>query len=160
MGKSTLVQQVAEAPRRFACVEEPYLLLEGDGYEFGWPPSAEDFEAQLDRSVTEIETAGEHVPFDRCPADLLAYLHVLGHDIRPAVERSREAMDRLNLVVFVPIEEPDRIAVAPHEDRDQRRAVDEVLHQLLLDDELVEDILIVQGDVPKRVAQVTARISR
>jgi hypothetical protein len=61
---------------------------------------------------------------------------------------------------LVPIEEPDRITVAPHEDRDQRRAVDEALQQLLLDDELVADTLTVPGDVPARVAQVTARISQ
>lgn len=158
VGKSTVVQQVAEAWPQYARVEEPYYLLEEDGYESGWPPSVEDFEAQLDRSVAEIETAGEHVLFDRCPADLLAYLLVLRHDVRGAVERSREAMHLLDLVVFVPIEEPDRIAVSSHEDREQRRAVDEMLERLLVDDELVEDVLIVQGEVTARVAQVIARV--
>lgn len=55
-------------------------------------PSVEDFEAQLDGSVVAIERAGEHVLFDRCPADLLAYLLVHGRDIGAAVERSRDAM--------------------------------------------------------------------
>jgi hypothetical protein len=158
VGKSTLVQELVEALPQYACVEEPYHLLEEDGYEFGWPPSVSDFEAQLDRSVAEIEAAGKHVLFERCPADLFAYLLVDGHDIRAAVERSRDAMHLLDLVVFVPIEEPDRIAVRSHEDREQRGAVDEVLERLLVDEELVRDVLIVHGDVPARLAQVLARV--
>ncbi len=158
VGKSTLVQEVAGALPQYACVEEPYYLLEEDGYEFGWPPSGEDFEVQLDRSVAETETAAEHVLFDRCPADLLAYLLVLGHDIRAAVERSRCALHLLDLVVFIPIEAPDRIAVSSPDDRAQRRAVDRALERLLVDDELVDDVLVVQGDVTARVAQAMARI--
>ena len=158
MGKSTLVAQLAKALPQYACVEEPYHLLEEDGYEFGWPPSEEDFTAQLHRSVEEIMAAGEDVLFDRCPADLVAYLLVEECDARAALERSREAMQLLDLVVFVPIEEPDRVAVSSHEDLEQRRGVDEALEQLLVEDELVEDVVIVRGDVPARVAQVVARV--
>ena len=152
------MQRMAEALPRYACVEEPYLLLEEDGYEFGWPPSGDDFEAQLDRSVAEIERAGKRVLFERCPADLLAYLLVGGHDIRAALERSRHAMHLLDLVVFVAIEDPDRIAVSSHEDLEQRRAVDEVLEGLLLEDSLAEEVVIVQGAVTARVTQVMARV--
>ena len=158
VGKSTLVAQLAKALPQYACVEEPYHLLEEDGYEFGWPPSEEDFAAQLRRSVEEIMAAGEDVLFDRCPADLVAYLLVEECDARAALERSREAMRLLDLVVFVPIEEPDRVAVSSHEDLEQRRAVDDALEQLLVEDELVEDVVIVRGDVPARVAQVVARV--
>ena len=158
VGKSTIVEQVAQALPQYACVDEPYDLLEEDGHECGWPPSVHDFWAQLERSIEEIERAGECSLFDRCPADVMAYLLVHGQDIRSAIERSRQAMRRLDLVVFVPIEAPDRVAVAAHEDREQRLAVNEVLEQLLADDELVQDVLIVHGDVSARVAQVMARL--
>jgi predicted ATPase len=158
VGKSTLVEQVARALPQYAAVDEPYRLLEEDGYEFDWPPSAEDFQAQLERSVLEIETAGSDVLFDRCPFDLLAYLLVEGQEIEPEIEQAREAMQLLDLVVFVPIEEPDCIAVSLYEDRDWRHAVHKVLAQLLLDEELVEDMLTVQGSATVRVAQVMTRV--
>lgn len=158
VGKSTLVEQLARALPQYALVEESYALLEDDGYEFGWPPSAEDFEAKLDRSVLEIATAGNDVRFDRCPVDFLAYLLVDGQDIETKIGRAREATELLDLVVFVPIEEPDCIAVTFHEDRPWRQAVDETLAQLLRDDELVEDMLTVQGSVAARVAQVMTRV--
>lgn len=158
VGKSTLVAQVAQALPRYATVDEPYHLLEEDGYECDWPLSAEDFEVQLDRSVIEIKTAGTNVLFDRCPADLLAYLLVDGQAIEANIEHAREALQLLDLVVFVPIEEPERIAAALDEDRDWRHAVHEALAQLLLDDELVKATLTVQGNVTARVAQVMTRV--
>ncbi len=158
VGKSTLVEQVARALPQYTAVGEPYHLLEEDGYEFEWPPSPEDFQAQLNRSILEIETAGNDVLFDRCPADLLAYLLVDGQDIEPEIEPAREAMQLLDLVVFVPIEEPDCIALSLHEDGDWRHAVHEALAQLLLDDGVVEDILTVQGNPTVRVAQVMTRV--
>jgi predicted ATPase len=158
VGKSTLVEQVARALPQYAAVDEPYHLLEEDGYEFDWPPSAEDFQAQLERSVVEIETAGNDVLFDRCPADLLAYLLVDGQEIEPQIEHARETMQLLDLVVFVPLEDPDCIAVSLHEDRDWRHAVHEALAQLLFDGELVEDVLTVQGKATVRVAQVMTSV--
>jgi predicted ATPase len=158
VGKSTLLERVSEALPQYALVEEPYRLLEEDGYESVWPPSAEDFEVQLDRSVVEIQSAGKDVLFDRCPVDLLAYLLVNGQDIAAEIERSRRIMQLLDLVVLVPVEEPERVVLSPNEDRAWRRAVDETLAELLLDDEFVEDVLIVQGTVTARAAQVMTRV--
>jgi hypothetical protein len=36
-------------------------------YEFAAPPSLEDFEAQLERSVMTVEAREPDVLFDRCP---------------------------------------------------------------------------------------------
>ena len=55
VGKSTLIERVAEALPSYAVVAEPYYLLEEEGYECSDPPSAEDFEAQLDRSIIEFD---------------------------------------------------------------------------------------------------------
>jgi predicted ATPase len=163
VGKSTLVQAVADALPRFATVDEPYALLEEEGYEYPEVPALEDFEAQLERSLAALEEGADRVLFDRCPADVLAYL--LTHEERETfeledwLERTREAMRSLDLVVFVPIED-GRIPVPAHEDRALRRAVHEKLDELLVDNALgfESEVLVVSGDVPARVEQVMARI--
>jgi len=161
VGKTTLVERVADALSAYTTVDEPYSVLEEEGYESCDPPSVQDFEAQLERSLVTVEESGQDVLFDRCPADILAYLLVQDDTAEDWIERTREAMQTLDLVVFVSIEEPDRIALASHEDRGYRRAVHERLHQLLVDDELGLEIelLMAHGDVAARVAQVLARIT-
>jgi predicted ATPase len=164
VGKSTLLERVADALPRHTSVDEPYYLLEEEGYECSETPALEDFEAQLERSLAALEEGEPNVLFDRCPADILAYL--LAHDDAATfepdewLERAREAMQTLDLVVFVPIEEPDRIALPAHEDDAFRLAVHEKLHELLVDDTLGfgTDVLTVHGDVRARVDQVMARI--
>ena len=164
-GKSTLLEQVAELLPGHATVEEPYRLLEEEGYEAAEEPSLEDFEAQLERSLVALEEGRADVLFDRCPADLLAYL--LAHDDRDAFdldpwrERVSEAMQTLDLIVFVPVESPDRVAVPSHEDRHHRMAVHEKLEELLLEDRIGGDVEVLQvaGDVRSRTRQVMARIT-
>ena len=164
VGKTTLVERVAERLPGYATVDEPYELLEEDGYEAAEVPTIEDFEAQLVRSLAALEEGGRDVLFDRCPVDVLAYL--LEHDDARAfeaeewLERIRDAVETLDLIVFVPIEELDRIALAPHEDAELRRAVHERLRDLLIDPALAVDVevLTVAGDVRARVDQVLARV--
>src|SRR5688572_31487159 len=102
-GKSTLLEQVAERLPGHATVEEPYYLLEEEGYESAEEPSIPDFEAQLERSLSSLEEGRANVLFDRCPADILAYL--LAHDESASfdagewLERAGDAMRTLDLVV-------------------------------------------------------------
>jgi energy-coupling factor transporter ATP-binding protein EcfA2 len=109
VGKSTLVELLAGALPHYTTVDEPYYLLEEEGYECSETPSVEDFEAQLERSLATLEEGERNVLFDRCPADIFAYL--FAHDDAGAfdadewLDRTREAMQTLDLVVFVPIEE-------------------------------------------------------
>lgn len=166
VGKSTLLELVADALPRYKTVDEPYHLCEEEGYECSEAPSIEDFEAQLERSLAALEDGEQNVLFDRCPADIFAYL--LAHDDAGAfdaeewLERTREAMQTLDLVVFVPIEERERIALPAHEDGEFRLAVHEKLQHLLVDDAFGfgTEVLTVQGDVPARVDQVMTRIGR
>jgi predicted ATPase len=166
-GKSTLVAAVAARLPRYATVDEPYVLLEDDGHEASDPPSIEDFEAQLARSIETLADAPADVLFDRCPADVLAYLLTHpdgdgdGGDAEAWRERVRDALPALDLIVFVPIEAPDRVAVAAHEDRAWRAAVDAALEALLIDDALggEVEVLRVEGDVAARVRQVMARLA-
>ena len=155
VGKSTLVERLAEALPGYTTVQEPYFLLEEDGYESADPPSLEDFEAQLERSLTAMEEAGSDALFDRCPADILAYLSTLDAEGDADVERIRAAMQTLDLIVFVPIEE--RVPLPAHEDADHRRAVAEKLRELL--GELGVEVISVAGNVRKRVDQVLARVA-
>lgn len=163
VGKSTLIEHLARRLPGHATVDEPYYLLEEEGYEHSDPPSFEDLEAQLTRSLETLEANDEpHVLFDRCPVDVVAYL--LSHDDAAAFQiddwlpRVREAMSGIELVVFVPIEARDRIAVA--DERAHRQAVHETLRELLVDDALGLDreVLMVEGDLRARVDQVLARV--
>jgi predicted ATPase len=164
VGKSTLVQWIAERLPGYATVDEPYYLLEEDGHEFAEQPSLEDFAAQLARSLAALDDTGPDALFDRCPVDILAYL--LEHDDASAFDpedwlvRIRDAVQTLDLIVFVPIEDTDRIAVAPHEDAEHRLAVHDRLRNLLIDGGLGVDVevLTVGGDVRTRADQIMAQI--
>lgn len=156
---------MADALPEYLVVPEPYYLLEEEGYHGSESPSIEDFEAQLERSISSLEEAPAKALFDRCPADLLAYL--LTHRraaeflLHEWLERIHSAMRSLDLIVFVPIENPERIALAPHEDARHRLAVHEKLEDLLVNDDLgfCRDVLAVTGGVPERRVQVMARVA-
>ena len=166
VGKSTLVEGIAERLPGYTTVDEPYYLLEEDGHEVGEQPSLADFEAQLARSLAELDEAESDVLFDRCPVDILAYL--LEHEDADAfdpehwIEQIRDAVGVLDLIVFVPIEDADRISLARHEDAEQRRAVDDRLRALLIDEAIAGDVdvLTVGGDVRARTDQVMTRIAQ
>jgi predicted ATPase len=164
VGKTSLIEEVARRLNGYETVEEPYNQLEEDGYEHAEEPTLQDFQAQLEKSIESLEDAGRNVLYDRCPADVLAYL--LTHEEADAfdpdewMERAREAMESLDFVVFVPIEQPDRIAVPSHEDLRFRRRVHKKLENLLLDDayDFGTEVLVVEGDLQARCEQVLARV--
>lgn len=166
VGKTTLVERVAERLPGHAIVDEPYYLLEDDGHEAADPPSVEDFEAQLVRSLAVLADAGRDVVFDRCPVDILAYLlehaDAAAFDRDDWLDRIRDAVGALDLLVFVPIEDADRIALTRHDDVAHRRAVHDRLHDLLVDAALGVDVelLTVGGDVQARTDQVIARVAQ
>lgn len=166
VGKTTLIERVAEGLPRHVVVDEPYHLLEEEGHEFAEQPSLEDFEAQLVRSLEALNDGERDVLFDRCPIDVLAYL--VEHDDAAAFDRDdwldriRDAVQTLDLIVFVPIEQVDRIALARHEDAAHRRAVHERIGELLTDGGVAGDVevLTVAGDLRARTEQVLAQVAR
>lgn len=162
-GKSTLLAAVAERLRGYDEVDEPYHLLEEDGYEHADPPSVEDFRAQLARSVEALDDAGRDALFDRCPADCAAYLQAMGEALDDDErEQVRDGLASLDLIVLVTIESPDRIALPSHEDARLRRRMDEAIRGMLLDEGLAGEtpVLEVGGPVAERVAQVLGAIGR
>jgi predicted ATPase len=164
-GKSTLVEALCEELPQYTAVEEPYQLLAEEGYEFGESPSIEDFELQLERSIETLAESGKNVIFDRCPADILGYL--LSHtdaeafDLDAWLPRVQTAVRKLDLIVFLPVEEPDRIVLPLSQDAEYRQRVDEKLHEIILEDpfDFDVDVLEVTGSPQVRVRRVLENIS-
>lgn len=164
-GKTSLVEVLSRALPRYEIVDEPYVLLEEEGHEFAEVPCFEDFERQLDRSIENLLDCAADTIFDRCPADFVAYL-AAGHrdefDVSDWLPRVREAMRRIDLLVFVPLEDPDRIRVPESESPGLRRRMHEELSEILLQDRwgLAGEVLEVTGALRERVDQVLLRIDR
>jgi predicted ATPase len=159
-GKTTLVEELCRSLPNYVAVDEPYHLLAEEGYEFAEMPCLEDFELQLERSIESLAEDEEDRIFDRCPADILAYLithdESEGFDLKHWLPRVRSAMERLDLIVFVPIEDPDRVIVSEPDDAELRHRVDEELREILLEDrwDFGVEILEVNGTLRERVRQV------
>jgi hypothetical protein len=166
VGKSTLVEELSGALPEYSTVEEPYYLLEEEGHVFADPPSIEDFELQLERSLTSLEAREPNVIFDRCPVDFLGYL--LAHpdtetfDLESWLPRVRTTLETLDLIVFVPIEGRDRISLPRSQDPHFRVLVDEGLGEILLENSLNFDVEVLQvtGALHERLRQVLAQLRR
>ncbi|RKH07939.1 AAA family ATPase [Corallococcus carmarthensis] len=159
-GKSTLIDELSDLLPAYVTVEEPYHQLEEEGYDFAAPPSVEDFEAQLARSIADLDEGPRDVLFDRCPVDFIGYL--LAHEDRDAFDldawlpRVRNALRTLDLIVLVGIEQPDRIALSSSEDEALRLSVDEKMKELLLEDPYALGVVVleVEGSSRARAKQV------
>jgi predicted ATPase len=163
VGKTTLAEALADALPGYDCVPEPYCLLAEDGHEFGEMPSIEDFELQLERSIECIGESGTDVVFDRGPLDILGYL-VTHRDadafrLEDWMPRVRDAVSKLDLIVFVPIEDPDRVVV-PRSQARLRADVDRVLSEIIMDDAygLESAVITATGPPDARVRQVVAHL--
>lgn len=86
-------------------VDEPYFLLEEEGYEFDFPPSLDDYRAKLRRSLRVLRSAAPRVVFDRTPLDFLAYLAAQDAGIEGEADPSalRSALASLDLLIVTPI---------------------------------------------------------
>jgi hypothetical protein len=164
-GKTTLIEELSRALPTYGVVDEPFHLLEEDGYGFPAMPSPEDFELQLERSIECLTDGGSNQLFDRCPADIVAYLIAHsdsdGFDVEPWLPRIRSAMQRLNLIVFVPVENPDRISFFELDEDDLRRRVDEEIRDIVLDDrwDFGIEAVEVTGTLRERTRQVLAYVT-
>ncbi|ABD56946.1 AAA family ATPase [Jannaschia sp. CCS1] len=170
VGKTTLVEDIADAANQFDAIPEPFVVFQSDAA-FVNGPNTDDFEEQLDQSCDLIlgSTDESDLVFDRCPIDFLAYLDVVsgaeGSEWTPSpkqlarIERTLEALD---LIVFVPLLDDDEIADSI-EYPELRQQVDERLKAILREDELglVESdcsLLEVVGRRQERVATVLSRL--
>jgi hypothetical protein len=162
-GKSTLIAALLKQFPHFTSVEEPYVLLEEQGYEFSHPPSIEDFGEQLEFSVKSIMESRNNTFFDRCPLDFLAYaLAFEDIEVDDWIQKMDCAIQMLDLIIFLPIEDRDRIPIPESEDLKLRKKVDEYLQDMLLNDSLGIlknlEVIEVMGDVEKRARMVKAKL--
>ena len=146
-GKTTLAEALCAHLPGHVTADEPYYLLEEEGYEFGFPPSLDDYRAQL---ACSLRTLGEppalpRIVFDRTPLDYLAYMVATGADAAreadtPAVRSALASLDLIAITVITP--ETDRVLPTP-ELPGLRSAMSEALLELVY-----ADPLDVCGDVP------------
>src|SRR5215469_5117076 len=85
-GKTTLAEELCMRLSDHNSVDEPFYLLEEEGYLFDFPPALDDYRVQLRRSLMLLATTGDNIIFDRTPLDFLAYLKVQGSDIQSDVK--------------------------------------------------------------------------
>ncbi|MGD0242241.1 MAG: AAA family ATPase [Streptosporangiaceae bacterium] len=147
-GKTTLAEGLCARLPGHVLAGEPYYLLEEEGYEFGFPPSAEDYRALLACSARIMTSprfkAG--VIFDRTPLDYLAYLAATGTDPSAeatAAEALRPAFAGLDLLVITPVTAETEQALPPAEMPVLRSRTNDALLDLVY-----ADPLDVWGSVP------------
>lgn len=165
-GKSTLVEALGARLPDHTMVPEPYELLADRGYEFEYPPSVEDFVAQLRQSIVVLRRTAPNLILDRCPLDFLGYIFASAgagrFDVEPWREPIRAAMARLDLVVAIHVD-PEHDPVMHIEDSAFRFAVDGLLRDIVDGDsfDLCEgvEILAVDGPWDRRAATVLAHVN-
>lgn len=163
VGKSTLIAAFLERRKDYAFEPEAYeALAELHGEEFAADPSAEDYVRQLEYNIDRLReySPGDRVIFERCPVDYVAYLLALEALARPtadaelakrSIERAREAMGLLDIVLYLPARGDGPEA----EDPELGRAVNSLLEGILLNGEFS----FLQDDFPV-VIEATGTITR
>lgn len=165
-GKTTLAQALCAHLPGHVAADEPYYLLEAEGYEFGFPPSPEDYLALLARSVRSMSSPPLRpgVVFDRTPLDYLAYLAATGADLPGEVGAAalRPAFARLDLLAITLIT-PETERVLPAAELPRFRAgMNDALLELVYDDPLDawEDVPVLElsGPLDGRLDAVLAAV--
>lgn len=155
VGKTTIVEELQKLLPDYEFYPEPYYELEEQGYLFSETPTVDDYIAQFEYSIKQIKISGDNAIFDRCPVDLFAYIQAVNEseDIQVFYQRIEAVLSGIDLLVFVPIEEPDRILCS--ELPELRQEVNEILHDLIgdLDIETIE----VSGNIAQRVNQIKTK---
>ncbi|HNR07821.1 MAG TPA: AAA family ATPase [Saprospiraceae bacterium] len=162
VGKSTLVENLLESLPEYTSRAEAYHELEEQGHHFSDLPGLDEFFLQLDYSIEQIAKGGNCTLFDRCPVDILAYIqlsYALGHvQNQTLYQRVFKAMSTLDLLIFVPIENPDVIACPENELSELRQRVNELLHEWVWDFDV--PVLLVSGSALSRRNQVLQYLSK
>jgi predicted ATPase len=117
VGKTTLIEEFMRRHPEFLFEPEPYtVLVEDYGEEFSSEPTVDDFHRQLEFNVERLRFHKDDgmVIYERCPVDFLAYIlalrdlkteHVDSTFIERVIEIVLDAIQHLDLIVFLPIEE-------------------------------------------------------
>jgi hypothetical protein len=145
IGKSTLIEDFIKKYPDYKYEIEPYYKLQ-DEKSGDWAPKAnlDSFLEQLDYSIDELHTCAheKNIIFDRCPVDFLAYilqelsreqLTIHDSEVLERLSDIKEALDTLDLIVFLPISRENPIEYA-EENLPYRKAVDAWFKKLYRDE--------------------------
>lgn len=159
VGKTLLAEELLEHLPGYTFEIEPYYQLELSGYEFSENPVAEDFMEQFNYAAKLVRQSKHDVLFDRCVIDILAYLHILdpSRNLQPLFETAQAIIAKIDLLVFVPVEEPDLIPDHHIDLPTLRSEVNDLLRDWIESFEI--EIIEVSGTVSNRRNQVLAGIS-
>ena len=159
VGKTTLVEKLMESLPDYEYIPEPYYELEESGYMFSEIPTVEDYLIQLECSVKQTCRNDENIIFDRCPIDILAYIEAIGGygNIQSLYNKVEYIMREIDLLVFVPIENPDIIFCPESELPELRSRVNELLTDWVWDFDI--EPISVKGTPLARKNLVIDRIS-
>ncbi|WP_411971511.1 AAA family ATPase [Sphingobacterium sp. Lzh-3] len=158
VGKTTLAEELLEKLPGYTLEVEPYYQLESSGHEFLEEPTAEDFVEQFNYAAQLISQSGDNVIFDRCVLDILAYLHILDpkKNIQFLFEKAFAVLAEIDLLVFVPIEEPDLIPYHKSDLPKLRSKVNDLLRDWI--DDFGIQAIEVNGPLSSRNNQILAKI--
>ena len=162
VGKTTLIEKLGESLPGFECREEAYHEMEELGYDFSGIPTADDYLAQLEHSIQQITTTKNNLIFDRSPVDMLAYIQATNEfdnfDIQTWYQRVQDVMNEIDLLVFVPVEEPDLMGCPDSDLPDLRLQVNELLTEWIWDFDT--NVIEVTGSQLTRRNQVIEHMSK
>jgi hypothetical protein len=160
VGKTTLAEKLQEHLVDYELRMEPYHELAELGYEFSEQPTVSDFLEQLDYSITQISTSDRNVIFDRCPIDFLAYIQAIdgSGNIQSIFNKVESIISELDLLVFVPIEEPDLIPGDTSDFQELRENVNEIMADWIGD--FGVDVIEVRGTLSNRLEQILSEVTR
>ncbi|MBU8882875.1 ATP-binding protein [Kaistella sp. DKR-2] len=158
VGKTSLAEKLIESLPEYALIPEPYFELEERGYAFSEVPTLDDYTEQFEYSLKQIAIADENVIYDRCPLDLLAYIEAVNgsENIQSYYQKAQNAMIQVDLLVFVPIENPDLIVCPESELPELRDRVNEILSEWVGD--FGTETLEVHGSLLERLDQVIGKL--
>jgi hypothetical protein len=158
VGKTALAEKLQITLPDYLLIPEPYVELEEKGHAFSETPGAEDFSVQLEYAIERICIDEPDVIFDRSPLDLLAYLYITGgaKASQNFYMKVREAMTEIDLLVFVPVEDPDLVSCPENEFPELREQVNQLLHEWISDFDL--ETVDVHGTLAKREEQIIRKI--
>jgi len=166
-GKTTLAEALCAHLPGHVMADEPYYLLEEEGYVFGFPPSLEDYRALLARSVRSLTAPlRPGVIFDRTPLDYLAYLATTGADPSDQANATtlRQALASLDLLVITPITPETEQVLPAAEMPGLRTQMNDALLELIYDDPLDAwgdvPVLELNGPLDSRLDAVLAALDR
>jgi|SRR6516225_3153737 len=166
-GKTTLAEALCAHLPGHVTADEPYYLLEEEGYEFGFPPSLEDYRAMLARSVHILtSTLLPGVIFDRTPLDYLAYMTATGADSSAEASTAalQPAFGSLDLLVITPITAETEQVLPAAEMSGLRSQMNEALLELAYDDPLNAwgdiPVLELSGPLDRRLDAVLAALDQ